>query len=742
MITTIADTRPNRLTQTKDEKYHLSWGRYAIWAGYNNPIHTLWINRVLTHEQFYIGNQWFIQEDIENFLKDESGDVRNRLQVRMNMIRKIMMEYIGNASRMTLNAEAFSVSPLTKTRRDEQLAKMLFQTELARKVPVFADAIREKTGVGKTNKETEQIFDNVYVDKFVEALNYLMQYIAQINDLESLQPFIAEQIGLSGLGVLMDYEYAGEQRFKAIQSKDFFWDRNSRDYALQNDCQFQGHFDYMAPPQIYEMYPHLSEEQRLVVESYDKRQPAATSVGYQQNVSRNGVPVANVYWRDTEPQEFGYVINEYGDTVFKRINHTPEGEKRPTYTDKDLIDPTNTYESRRRMRGKKSVTIYPDVIRYVRFVPYQAAPDQSPQDRKPDLVLEYGVMPYQEANNEKYNTVPFPYKTYCWSYINGEVRSPLEDAIDSQRFVNRVLSVVDEQIRNTGGSGPIVDSSVFLTTEEEMDAKRDMQHGRPVSIDARGRGIQNVVGQYDMNPKNGLMNMFNILEAIKGLTQYTIGTNEAMQGQSMGQDQLVGVTELMIQRGSLLQEPFYNAVTKIFMQAYQSMAVRGKKIYIDNPNDLTIAVGDAAAKVISLSKDMEIEDFRVSVKRANAQEELHRAADAMLLQLLQLGLIDQRHFGNLFGRSTPDQVAAAIREYSKERQVMAKMQMQQQQAQSQQQMALFQQMNQQQQQNILDERNDKHLVQAQKHVNDLEKIEAKAQAASTYPKAAQQKIVP
>ena len=158
---------------------------------------------------------------------------------------------------------------------------------------------------------------------------------------------------------------------------------------------------------------------------------------------------------------------------------------------------------------------------------------------------------------------------------------------------------------------------------------------------------------------------------------------------------------------SLLQEPFYNAVTKIFMQAYQSMAVRGKKIYIDNPNDLTIAVGDAAAKVISLSKDMEIEDFRVSVKRANAQEELHRAADAMLLQLLQLGLIDQRHFGNLFGRSTPDQVAAAIREYSKERQVMAKMQMQQQQAQSQQQMALFQQMNQQQQQNILDERNDK-----------------------------------
>ena len=53
MITTIADTRPNRLTQTKDEKYHLSWGRYAIWAGYNNPIHTLWINRVLTHEQFY-----------------------------------------------------------------------------------------------------------------------------------------------------------------------------------------------------------------------------------------------------------------------------------------------------------------------------------------------------------------------------------------------------------------------------------------------------------------------------------------------------------------------------------------------------------------------------------------------------------------------------------------------------------------------------------------------------------------
>ena len=56
-----------------------------------------------------------------------------------------------------------------------------------------------------------------------------------------------------------------------------------------------------------------------------------------------------------------------------------------------------------------------------------------------------------------------------------------------------------------------------------------------------------------------------------------------MTGTQGGSDVLVGVIEAQIQRGSLVQEPFYWALTSILRQAYEHMATVGKAIYHDNP---------------------------------------------------------------------------------------------------------------------------------------------------------------
>jgi hypothetical protein len=202
---------------------------------------------------------------------------------------------------------------------------------------------------------------------------------------------------------------------------------------------------------------------------------------------------------------------------------------------------------------------------------------------------------------------------------------------------------------------------------------RKMNRSEPVLLDARGRGIQNAIGSYDTTIKAGTMGMFQIIETLKKFTQDTSGINEAIKGESTGSDQLVGVTELMIQRGSLMQEPFYNALTMIFKQAFQSICTVGKRIYADNERNLSIAVGDEGMEMLTITKDMKLEDFRIFVKRQNDVEILINAGNQMLLQFYQMQLIDKKRFSNLWGRSTPDEISMALRASAKEEEELLRM---------------------------------------------------------------------
>lgn len=675
MLTDISDIRPNRITDVKDKLYHNRWGRFCVGADYNSPLHGLWLAKILTNEMFYQGRQWFFPEDIEAFLQDESLETRNRLQIVKNMIKPIIESYRGNAIRMDIGASAKSISPQSITRKDKSLAEALFHTDVANALPNFAEAVKKGRPVGNTPQETEQIHENVYVDKLAEAVCDLLDYVADVNEFEAFPVRLAESIGFSGLGSIYNFEYRGKQRFSFIEPKDYFWDRNARKPDL-SDKQREGFWEYWSPTQVYEMCPDLTKEQRECIETYDKRIAPTNIIGAGQNNTRTGIPVATTFWRDTDPKTYGYVVNKFGDTVFVQIDYIEEGEEVAQYTMKDVVTPPNTPQARENIeKGQMTCIRYPEVWRYCKFIPWQIAPDPK-EEIVPDTVLKWGLVRYQENALDDYNYSLSPIKNYAWSYINGEVISPIDDAISPQRFINRTLSVLDEQVRNSGGVGQIIDRSIFASKDAERDAVQAMNASKPVFADIKGRGAQNISYPYDQTVKAGSMGLFTLVDQMGAILQQGAGTNDALQGTTNNDNgkQAVGFTELMIQRGSLVQEPFYYAIEKVMLQCYQSIASRGKRIYIDSGDTLIAAVGDENAKVIELSRDMILEQFRVFVKRDNSPELLIQAGNQVLDKLMELQKIDDITYADLFGRSTPTQVANGLRSWVKKKIEMSRMQ--------------------------------------------------------------------
>jgi hypothetical protein len=151
----------------------------------------------------------------------------------------------------------------------------------------------------------------------------------------------------------------------------------------------------------------------------------------------------------------------------------------------------------------------------------------------------------------------------------------------------------------------------------------------------------------------------------------------------------------MIKRGSVVQERFYNAIEQIYQGMYQSIATCGKRLYCMNERKLIFTVGDSS-DVLKLSKEMIMEDFRVTIRRVNDSATERKQVDMMIFNLVTAGFLDKISASNLLGRASEQDMWEAVREYSK--QMVEVEAMQQQQMQQQQQMAMMQQQAMQEQQ--------------------------------------------
>jgi hypothetical protein len=165
----------------------------------------------------------------------------------------------------------------------------------------------------------------------------------------------------------------------------------------------------------------------------------------------------------------------------------------------------------------------------------------------------------------------------------------------------------------------------------------------------------------------GTLQLFQVIQQVQQSIQDVTGVNEAMTGTQGGSDVLVGVIEAQIQRGSLVQEPFYWALTSILRQAYEHIATVGKMIYHDNPRRLAQIVGDKGFQTINITEDDLLQDYRIFIKRSESAEQGVNNGNTLLFTLLQAQMIDQKMFADLFNRSTPDSIASAIRRFEKDK---------------------------------------------------------------------------
>ena len=666
--------KPNKFDKlaypSMNEKFYLDFAKWALFNAAETK-HTEWIHNIYRNKEFYKGDQWSQREDIESFLMDDSGQTRNRIKIVLNQIRPMVEQYRGNAIRLALGASAKAISKNARVRREEALKKVLFSAEVANEFPDLGEIIKaQNPELQGSPEEIEMIFNNTYVDKYVQNINRLIEFSSMYNDMDEMKVKIAESMAFAGLGAIEEFKHGEHLRKEVVEPEEFFWDRNARRNDLQ-DSAYMGRVHMMTLPDIYERYQGLTQEDKEALELYVSTESNINNT-YTANHSNtntgNSIPVYKIFFKDWENMYYGYVEDEFGQPYFVPINQPDELSDGKVWKESDLIEPPQTPENKRLFKkGEKKRRVTVCVIRYTIFIPgevlnYRVKDRKDVTDPLHDIILEYGPYDYQETQWMDLSHNNYPIKAYCWAYVNGEVMSPIDDIINPQRFMNRIMSSLEGQINMSGGSSIVYDKDMLESSDDELEILANANAGKPIGIRTRGKGVPNTVGAYDNTVKGGTYQMFQLLPIIKQLMQDITGINEGLRGESTGSDQLVGVTQMLIQRGSLMQEPFYNAIAKVFVQSHQATATFGKDIYVRNQRELNIIVGDEGVEVFKLSQGMANEEFRVFITRDASPEQVRQQADGLLYGLRDSQIIDDKMFADMIGRSTLDQIYSRLRE--------------------------------------------------------------------------------
>ena len=651
--------RPNRLNSKKDKSYHRDYAKYCL-STMSNYLYRRYVNKCLINWSFFKGQdgQWIFDEDIESFFLDESGDIRNRLKWTKNVIKPMVQQYVGNAIRLSYDAKATCISDFVINKREQELKKLSAYQKIADRFPFFKELTKQLTGIEDTEFETLEMFQNTFVEDYEKDVNNLINFIAEDVNMDELKVQITRNLALCGIGIYKGYESGDNYVAEAVNPLFYFWDMSAKKPDL-TDSEYMGEWYYMDAPSIFERFQKLTKDEREAIENYGNQNTnnihKVVNGIYTQSSGK--IPVYEVYWKDVEKREYGWVIDEYGYPYYTMINHTDS-----KYTDKDLVDPA-TDKHKEEMGDKKKHTIYVDVLRYAILIPQEEI-----GNGQGDIMLEWGIAPYQEKNLYDPANVKFPYKTYTWVYDRGEILTPLDDVIDPQRFLNRTLSVVESHLTNMRGTGTVISKSAVDDRDGEAEINRNINASKPIFVDTdRVGSVQNAIGTYGTNIGSGTLQMFQVIQAVQQSIQDVTGVNEAMTGTQGGSDVLVGVIEAQIQRGSLVQEPFYWALTSILRQAYDHMATVGKMVYYDNPRRLAMIVGDKGLKSITVTEDTLLQDHRIFIKRSETKEQGINNGNSLLFTLLQAQLIDQQIFANLFNRATPDLIADSLRQYHRDK---------------------------------------------------------------------------
>jgi hypothetical protein len=651
-------TRPLRTIprSQKNDEYHY---KYAMWClnAINCDQTKYFQAKALVNWNFIFGNQWILDDDLEIFMMDESGETRNRLKVVENTIRPMVNQLVGKVIQTDLTAKAIASSDRSVSRMERELSRLLFFQKMYAKStdPSMRELIKSKVPVSDDVNETFDRFSRFWRDEYAEAMNILLKDVSELNNFEQLKARSAYNLAATGMSVLKGYELNGCMKWKNVDPLFFIFDPSAKEGDL-SDGSFWGEYAYEDPAYILERFQGISPTWRAALE--DSSQNIRTSGSFHQDLSVFGVPMGRVpvyeiYWRDTEEQLYGYVVDEFGYELFTRLDD--EGGK---YSISDAFLPEDE-EIRSAMKGKAVKRIFQDVLRHCVFCPadYVGNPDAKGEP----LILDYGVVKNSETYLSDISNVQPPYKVATWSYHNGYIQAPVDDAIGPQRFLNRLLSMAESNVNNSRGANVFYDKDMIDEQGGEQELLSAMNTGKPVGVHAKGN-LNNSVIPYDTTVKSGTMSLFEIAQAVRNSIDNSTGRNVAMRGQQGGKRESGVVVDAMLESGFTMQEPYFFAISQQFLAVSKSVATVGKKIYIKNKRKLALKVGDGMSKVITLHPDMELEDFKIYVKRALPEDQSKALANQDLKELAQLGLVDEEAMSKWYGHAGVENISTAIQE--------------------------------------------------------------------------------
>ena len=653
--------RPSRTKEKKDMDYHCRYARWVVNRAMSDTYRT-WLAKCAINWSFFKGGrgQWVLEEDLEGFFLDESGGIKNRIRMSQNLIKPMVNQFVGNAVRLNFNAQAESYNDHAQSFMDKEVQRMNWFHSAEEANPKTSSVIRDRIPLGNSRMETEELVRANPQDVVQENANALLTAIKKDCDTEEIQVRMSRYLALSGLALYEGGEKNGSYVGDAQMPWQYFWDDGARKPDL-SDSEFMGKWEFSDAVSLIETYERLSKTEVEAIENFairDSQNVFQKIFNNHWNASPSRIPVYHCYWKDLMEVEYAWIKDKNGFVVYEHINNDMS-----EYTSKDRVTKAEvTPEQLAQTDDKLHAFIYVDVIRYCKFIPKE---DVSYNGLQEDIVLEWGTLKYGETYSFAPDTMRWPFKAYTWHYENGELLTPIDDAIDPQRMMNRMLSIQESHINNSHGSVPVIARETMTEEGEEADIEHRMNNSKPVFLEAAAfGGVNNAVGQIPSNLGKDSGVIDGVLNQMKTAMADMTGVNEAMTGTMGSKGALVGVIEEQINRGSIVQEPFYFALTKCMTSVYEHMMTVGKKIYADNPRKLALMVGDKGKDILVFLRDIDLEDFRLSVDRVEGQKTMIDQGTEAAMLFLQMGMLPPEVASQLFGKATVDQVYNAFRKYS------------------------------------------------------------------------------
>jgi hypothetical protein len=646
-------TRRNRLTEVKDKQYHLDMGKFFSHMSYSDQRRAQFIRNAAINWCFYKGKQWIFDQDLDGFFLDDAGSFTNRIKVVKNMIQPMVKQYEGTAIRTSYRSKVRSIDDAIITRKEEELRRRLSFAKAAKALPNLRETIKGRVPIGENDFETKEEFERTFIDVYEESMNYLLEYMSKKNNFKKIYRKCSVDQAVTGMAVVKGFDQNIHYKAKSKDPMTMLLDHSCEEDDF-SDSEFMGEFSFMDTPSILERWQkipmsdkHALEKSTIMDSHLDKM------LFHHVNGINTGArhTVIEMYWKDVKKEEYGWQKDDFGNIFFDVVEKDSKLAKKSELTD-DQLDVTD---------GEVSGIIYSDEMRFVSFIPAETV---FTDDRR-DIVLDWGVVKYQERNKIDPSVAGWPYKISTWLYDKGEVISPVESAINPQRVVNRMLSVQEARFNRMTGSGPVISKEALIDTDE-AEVRSAIAKGEPIVINSlKFGGVNNAVGNYGGNYAPQINRIYDTIREFSLVVDQNTGINDAMKGEAGGSDVLAGVVREQINRGSILQESFYASLDDMFGALSNHAVNVGKQIYNKTKARLIDIVGESGARTIEITDEMMTEDFRVFVERVQDKNAAIEMGNTLLLTLAGYQMIDHETASKMFGRSDADQVADAFREYQK-----------------------------------------------------------------------------